>query len=167
MLFSDRQEAGKQLASKLTSYKGRIPCSWQFPGWVPVAYEVYGVTGKSGSQYHGKFRPHYSELALGAVAQDGSIVLNEEIVIAWQYRRNTFLKKLAPLAEIERRLHCYRGKALPFFAGKTVIVIDDGWPPGLPCEGRKNGKESSCGPPSFGGARGAPGKYCFSKGLGG
>jgi len=131
MLFSDRQEAGKQLASKLTSYKGKNPLLLAVPrGGVPVAYEVYGVTGGSLDLVIPRKipAPHYSELALGAVAQDGSIVLNEDIVDRLAVSPEYIAEEASrQLAEIERRLHCYRGeRPYPSLAGKTVIVIDDG-----------------------------------------
>jgi putative phosphoribosyl transferase len=72
--------------------------------------------------------PGQPELAIGAVAETGAVVLNEEIIamgaVSKDYidRESEEKKK-----EIQRRKELYRGGAdIPDMKGKTVIVVDDG-----------------------------------------
>lgn len=131
VIFADRYDAGKKLARKLTPYKEEGPLLLAVPrGGVPVAFEIHRVLGGSLDLVIPRKipAPHHSELALGAVAQDGSIVLNEEIVARLGVTPEYIAAEVSrQVKEIERRLHCYRGeRPYPSPAGKTVIVIDDG-----------------------------------------
>ena len=132
-MFSDRRQAGRQLAAALKPLKLEDPIVLALPrGGVPVGFEVAQALGapldvvmvrKIGA-------PGHAELGLGAVVDgaDPQLVLNDDIV--------QFLKpdpayleaeKLRQLKEIERRKHLYRGERPPVpIAGRVVIVIDDG-----------------------------------------
>lgn len=131
VLYKNRLEAGKKLAKKLKKYKGKDVFVFAIPrGGVPVAYEV------------AKFLeipldviavrkipiPWNPEAGFGAVASDGTLYLNEEMVADLNLDQKT-IKKLADevLEEIKRREEKYRGqKPFPKIKNKTVIVIDDG-----------------------------------------
>ncbi|NLJ34559.1 MAG: phosphoribosyltransferase [Firmicutes bacterium] len=131
MLFSNRAEAGRQLARELTPYKGRAPLLLAVPrGGVPLAYEIQRVLGgRLDLVIPRKIpAPHHSELALGAVAQDGSLVLNEDILARLKVPQDYIAAEVSrQLREIERRLACYRGeRPYPSLRGQTVIIIDDG-----------------------------------------
>lgn len=72
--------------------------------------------------------PQNPELALGAVAPDGTVVLEERIIrklgVSQEYIREEVSRQLA---EIEGRLERYRGsRPFPNLAGEIVLVVDDG-----------------------------------------
>ena len=132
MRFRNRREAGKLLAEELATLKGRedvivlaIP-----RGGVVVGYEVARalhvpldiyVTRKIGA-------PGNPELALGAVASDGTVVLDEEAIERMGVpSRYIETERAYQQEEIERRLARYRGeRPPPQLSGKTVILTDDG-----------------------------------------
>lgn len=131
MLFRDRQEAGEQLAAKLTSYSGKQALLLAVPrGGVSVAEPLRGalgaeldliITRKIGA-------PAQSELAIGAVSSDGFIMRNEKLVarlgVTEEYINHAALREEE---EIKRRLVLYRGdRPLPVIDERIVIVIDDG-----------------------------------------
>lgn len=72
--------------------------------------------------------PHHEELAFGAVASGGVLVLNEEIVKRCNLSEDTIARiEKRAYEEIRRREALYRGggpAADP--KGKTVILVDDG-----------------------------------------
>ncbi|WP_267212163.1 phosphoribosyltransferase [Chelatococcus asaccharovorans] len=133
MTFSDRKDAGRQLAAALAGYKGRNPVVLALPrGGVPVAAEVAEALGapldlvlvrKIGL-------PWQPELAVGAVVDgtDPVIVRNEDVILSSGLSDATFKSVCdAELAEIARRKTRYIGlRARAALAGKVVIVIDDG-----------------------------------------
>lgn len=131
MIFNDRADAGKQLATRLAAYAGPETRVLALPrGGVPVACEVARtlhapldvfVVRKIGA-------PGREELALGAIASGGVRVLNEETIAALGVDQTT-LEAIArrERQELERREAVYRG-GLPAHdvTGRTVILIDDG-----------------------------------------
>ena len=82
-VFRDRRDAGRALARLLEGYKGRGAVVLALPrGGVPVAYEVATaldapldvfVVRKLGV-------PGHEELAMGAIASGGVVVLNDDVV---------------------------------------------------------------------------------------
>ena len=72
--------------------------------------------------------PSNPELAIGAVAEDGTVILNEELVsylgVTKEYIKEESAKQRV---EIERRLKSFRGSApYPNLKNRTIIVVDDG-----------------------------------------
>ncbi len=131
MLFKDRIQAGQKLAEKLLEYKDKNVIILAIPrGGVVVAYEIAKVLNapldliiprKIGA-------PYQPELAIGAITQDGTIILNEDIVSYLPIPEN-YIKNEAERQkkEIERRLIKYRGNAIePNLENKIVIIVDDG-----------------------------------------
>lgn len=133
MEFRDRSDAGRRLATALSSYKDRHPVVLALPrGGVPVAAEVAAaldapldliLVRKIGV-------PAQPELAMGAVV-DGTapiVVRNEEVIELSGTTSDEFDAACArELAEIERRRQLYiGGRARAEIAGQVVIVIDDG-----------------------------------------
>jgi len=132
MIFRDRTDAGKHLATKLLNYKDRPDVLvLALPrGGVPVAYEVVQLlrvpldiflVRKLGV-------PGHEELAMGAISTGGVRVLNEDIV---DYLRipEPIIDAIAAeeLKELRRRELAYRGnRPEPDVRGKTVILVDDG-----------------------------------------
>lgn len=131
MRFSDREEAGRQLASRLLGYKGEAPIVLGLPrGGVAVAYEVakvlkapldLWVVRKVGA-------PGFQEYGLGAVAEGGIVYLNseamEEVGASPSEVREIVLRKTAEVTERAQRLR--RGQPPPRVEGRTVILVDDG-----------------------------------------
>ncbi len=131
-MFANKVDAGKQLADALKVFAGEdslivlaIP-----RGGVVVGYEVARVLKvpldiiiprKIGA-------PNQPELAIGAVGQDGSVVLNNRVVAQLGVSRIYIEEESRrQQLEIKRRLDKYRGE-LPFpsLKGRKVIVVDDG-----------------------------------------
>jgi predicted phosphoribosyltransferase len=132
MIFPDRTEAGKYLATKLLSYKDRQDVLvLALPrGGVPVAFEVAQalhvpldifLVRKLGV-------PGHEELAMGAISTGGVRVLNEDTVEYLRIPEHVIDAIAAEeLKELERRERAYRGnRPEPDVKGKTVILIDDG-----------------------------------------
>ncbi|MEV6330520.1 phosphoribosyltransferase family protein [Streptomyces sp. NPDC051909] len=131
MYFTDRTDAGRQLAELLAGVVGEDPVVLGLPrGGVPVAAEVADALGapldvclvrKLGV-------PYQPELAMGAIGEHGVRVVNDHVVqqtgaserdLAEAERRER-----AVLAERSRR---YRGAREPVdIRGRTAVVVDDG-----------------------------------------
>ena len=129
--FQDRREAGRALAQLLEPYRALKPTILALPrGGVPVAYEIARamdapldvfVVRKLGV-------PDNEELAMGAVASGGAVVINDEIVDQLGITHDEMKRTVAAeTREIERRETAYRGghSAAPI-RDRTVIVVDDG-----------------------------------------
>lgn len=132
MLFQDRKDAGRVLASMLREYADRpAVLVLALPrGGVPVGYEVARalhapldvfVVRKLGV-------PEQEELALGAIASGGIRVLNQEVVSALAITPEEIERATAhAVAELERRERDYRGNREPIpVQGRNVILVDDG-----------------------------------------
>ena len=137
--FQDRRDAGRVLARAIqeASQESDLARDWHdgivlaLPrGGVPVAYEVaraldipldilvvrkLGVAG-------------VEELAMGAVASDGTITINAAVLAEF----NISLEEIDAAAqrekgEIERRERAYRNGRLPArIEGRLVLLVDDG-----------------------------------------
>jgi putative phosphoribosyl transferase len=131
MVFSDRIEAGKHLAEALKHATFRDGVVLAIPrGGVVVGYEVADalnlpldviIPRKIGA-------PNNPELAIGAVTEDGTVFLDEEIVnylsVSQDYIENESQRQRL---EIKRRMQLYR-QNLPYpnLKNRDVIVVDDG-----------------------------------------
>jgi predicted phosphoribosyltransferase len=129
--FKNRKEAGKKLAKKLLEYRRKTTIVFAIPrGGVVTAYEIAKtldapldiiIPRKIGA-------PGNQELAIGAVTEDGTTILNTRLVtmlgISDAYIES---EKTKQIEEIKRRVKTYRGEHLPKdFEGKIVILVDDG-----------------------------------------
>lgn len=136
MMFLNRTDAGKKLAERLIHRRGRDQVVLGLArGGMPVAAEVARalncpldvlVVRKLGA-------PGQPELALGAIAEGGEILLNEKLIAALQCSP-------AYLREIERaesrvlslRVDRFRNGRNPVnIVGKDVIIVDDGLATGV------------------------------------
>jgi predicted phosphoribosyltransferase len=131
MLFNDRQEAGRLLAERLGFLKGKDVIVLAVPrGGVVVAAEVARALGAPLDVYITRKigAPYNEELAIGAVAPDGSTVLDQGLVSSLGVSPQYIEKETArQKTEIERRLKKYRGEAPPpRLAGRHVVLVDDG-----------------------------------------
>ena len=130
-LFKDRQEAGELLARELAEYRGRRAIVLGIPrGGIIVAQELArALRADLDIVLAHKLRtPGHMELAMGSVAEDGKLFLNEEVIGELDVNDAYITQEKAQqMAEIRRRTELFRGvrPKLPL-AGRTVIVTDDG-----------------------------------------
>ena len=131
-LFADRRDAGRKLAKKFAAYANRSDVLvLALPrGGVPVAYEVASalhapldifIVRKLGL-------PGHEELAMGAIATGGALVINQDVVRTFNVPQG-LIEAVAKkeLKELERRERVFRGdRPMREIGGKTVILIDDG-----------------------------------------
>jgi putative phosphoribosyl transferase len=135
-LFRDREDAGRRLAERLSEYRDEDPVVLALPrGGVPVGYEISLCLGapldvlvarKLGA-------PGREEFGIGAVAQGGVRVLNEDAV--WELGiSDEYIERIAKkeTEEIGRRLALLRGdRPEPEVGGRTAILVDDGLATGV------------------------------------
>ena len=132
VVYADRRDAGKRLASALERYQLTRPVILALPrGGVPVAYEVAAALGaeldiilvrKLGA-------PAQPELAIGAVASGGVRVLNEDLIAGWPGLDEAKIEQITAREqrELERREMLYRGdRPYPDLSGRDVVLVDDG-----------------------------------------
>lgn len=130
--FRDRTEAGRLLAERLRGYAGRndVVVLALPRGGVPVAYEVAMELGAPLAVFVVRKLgvPGYKELAMGAIASGGVVVLDEGLVRRLGISRTQLEDAIAREAqELERRENAYDGRrGPPKLEGKTVILVDDG-----------------------------------------
>lgn len=129
--LADRTEAGRRLAERLERYRSADPIVLGIPrGGVVVAATIAAAFGaeldvllvrKVGA-------PSEPEYGLGAVAEDGTVALDERRAQEAGYR----LQDLAPIVrreqqELARRALRFRGDRPPLeLRGRSVIIVDDG-----------------------------------------
>lgn len=131
-MFRDRKDAGEQLAAELAGYRGRAATLLlALPrGGVPVAATMARVLSlpmdvlpvrKIGA-------PSEPELAVGAVAADGLVVLDEETIAAMYISRVALEAVITEQRkELRRRERLYRGDRPPLMLDEhTCILVDDG-----------------------------------------
>jgi putative phosphoribosyl transferase len=141
MLFHDRHDAGRRLADTLTSLLKAIPARGVelgggtvvlgIPrGGILVAAEVARGLNSPLDVYltHKLGAPGNPELALGAVATDGTRYLNDSIVAAYAIPKSFIEAEcIAQLVEIRRREALYRRDRPPLdIEEQWVILVDDG-----------------------------------------
>lgn len=132
MLFRDRHDAGRKLATKLTKYanrqdvvvlglpRGGVPVAFQIAQSLCAPLDVF-IVRKLGV-------PGHEELAMGAIASGNITVLNNHLIEQLhvsqpQVASTTALEK----QELTRRETLYRRDRPPHeLTGKQVIVVDDG-----------------------------------------
>ena len=136
MVFLDRRDAGRQLAAQVAPLARERPVVIALPrGGVPVAFEVAHAlrapldvlaVRKLGA-------PGNPEFGVGAIAEDGTAVLNSDTA-----RRVGMTQELLDatlereIRELRRRVERYRdGRRQVDVRGRTVIVVDDGLATGL------------------------------------
>lgn len=131
MIFEDRRQAGKLLSRELSDYQNRsdvlvlaIPRGGVVVG-IEIARELQVpldvvVTKKIGA-------PGNEELAIGAVAEDGEPIFDQELVerlrVTSSYLKKSTLKVHRKIADYIEK---FRGGRILEVDGKVVIVTDDG-----------------------------------------
>ena len=130
--YATRREAGRILAESLKAYAARrgLVVLGLPRGGVPVAYEVAKSLGAPLDVFIVRKLgvPTQPEVAMGAVASGGAVVLNEN-VIQWANVPMPAVEGVRRQAvlEIARQEAAFRGGHPPAdLRGRTVIVVDDG-----------------------------------------
>jgi predicted phosphoribosyltransferase len=131
-IFRDRRDAGRRLAEHFDAYSGRSDVIvLALPrGGVPVGYEVATRIGapldvlvvrKIGV-------PGHEELAMGAIASGGVVVVDQRVMSMLGLTREAFDAVVeSERAELARRERAFRAGLPPLdVSGKTVVLVDDG-----------------------------------------
>ncbi|MGV0645999.1 phosphoribosyltransferase [Mycolicibacterium sp. XJ2546] len=131
-VFANRQEAGEVLGEELSSYRGKdnvlvlglarggVPVGWHVASALHAPLDVFLVR-KLGV-------PHWPELAMGALASGGGIVLNDSVVRSLRISDEQLQDVInRETEELHRRERAYRGDRPPVdVSGRIVILVDDG-----------------------------------------
>jgi putative phosphoribosyl transferase len=138
--FADRAEAGRALAARLAVHAGRddVVVLGLPRGGVPVAAEVARalrapldvlLVRKLGL-------PIQPELAMGAIAEGGVVLFNEDVLASGAPSPAAIDRVLVTEArELDRRVTLYRGGRPPLpVEARTAIVVDDGLATGATME---------------------------------
>jgi putative phosphoribosyl transferase len=114
MIFKDRTDAGRKLATRLTGYtnnpdvlvlalpRGGVPVAYEVAKKLNVPLDIFLVR-KLGV-------PGHEELAMGAIASGGVRIVNEDLVDYLEIP-DEVIDAIAAVEqrELERRDHAYRG----------------------------------------------------------
>jgi predicted phosphoribosyltransferase len=130
--YPDRQAAGKMLAPYLKAYANckEVLVLGLPRGGVPIAYEIalslsapldVLIVRKLGV-------PWQKELAMGAIASNGIVFLNKEILNNLHISQAEINKTMeAEINELARREKVYRGNRSPLqLTNHIIILVDDG-----------------------------------------
>jgi predicted phosphoribosyltransferase len=129
--FFNRGDAGRRLAASLSDFEGKNGLVLAIPrGGVVVGYEIAHALGlpldviiprKLGA-------PGNPELAIGAIAEDGTAILDKQLITYLDVGQEYITEESArQKEEIRRRLKLYRQtNTEPSLSGRDVIVVDDG-----------------------------------------
>ncbi len=130
--YLDRQHAGKILATHLKKYAGKEDVIvLALPrGGVPVAYEIASslsipldvfIVRKLGV-------PGHEELAMGALASGGVVLLNEELINYLKISKPSIDQVIeSEKNELSRREQLYHvNEEAPVLKDKTILLVDDG-----------------------------------------
>ena len=130
MIFKDRVDAAQKLAKNLEWIKKENPVILAIPRGGVVTGDVIAktlglsldiiVSRKVGAPYN-------PELAIGAVAHDGSFFPNSDLINTLGIPKNYLDEKIAEqMEEIKHRLVKFRGRTDYDLKNKTVVLVDDG-----------------------------------------
>jgi predicted phosphoribosyltransferase len=131
MAFTDRVDAGRQLASRLEHLANAPVVVLGLPrGGVPVAAQVARaldapldviVVRKLGV-------PYQPELAMGAIGEDGARIINREVfALSGVTQAGLADLEAREQAELARRIRRFRGnRARVPLAGRVAVIVDDG-----------------------------------------
>jgi len=130
MLFTDRRDAGAQLAEALVRRGYEKPIVLGIPrGGVEVAAEVAdALDADLGVVVAKKLRaPRQEELAIGAVAADGSTYVDSTLASLTGANEAYLRAEIAEQSsEARRREERFDGHLRPSVADRTVLIVDDG-----------------------------------------
>ncbi|OBK43520.1 phosphoribosyl transferase [Mycobacterium kubicae] len=131
-IFRDRREAGRVLAEALTPYRdeddvlvlglarGGLPVGWEVAAALRADLDVFLVR-KLGV-------PRWPELAMGALASGGRVVMNDDVVSNLRITDEQVRTVIdSETTELRRREQAYRGgRPAADPSGRIAILVDDG-----------------------------------------
>ena len=128
-MFKDRKDAGQKLAIALQQHKEENPLIFAIPrGGVELGYEVSKALNADFSLLICRKLPFPSnpESGFGAMAEDGSLFINELAAASVSHKEIEQIIAEQSL-EIKRRIQILRGgRPLPSIKGRSIILVDDG-----------------------------------------
>ncbi len=130
--YTDRADAGRRLAALLRAYareseavvlalpRGGVPIAYEIATRLQLPLDILAVR-KLGL-------PGHEELAMGAIAADGRLVLDDALIAAAHVTQPQIAAAIAREGtELQRRSRLYRdGRTERSLEGKIVLVVDDG-----------------------------------------
>jgi predicted phosphoribosyltransferase len=130
-LFEDRYDAGRKLAEKLSAYTDKSVIVLGIPnGGAAVALGVaLALNAELDLIISRKIPlPLSPEGGFGSVTDDGTMILNEEIVRQAGLTQQQINYQVSQVrADIRQRSLLYHGDRRPFaLSGRIVIIVDDG-----------------------------------------
>jgi len=130
-LFQDRRDAGRVLAGRLDRYRDRpdVVVLGLPRGGVPVAYEVAAALRAPLDVFLVRKLgvPGQEELAMGAIASGGVVVLNDDVVRALDIGSAAVHRVAVDEGrELARREQTYRQGRAADLARRTAVLVDDG-----------------------------------------
>ena len=130
-LFENRFDAGRQLAARLAEYKDQPVVVLAIPnGGVPIAAEIAkALDAELDVVIVRKLpMPLYPEAGLGALADDGSLIMNDELIRREGLTQEQINEQVAKVTgQIRQRSLLYRkDRRLVSLRGKSAIIVDDG-----------------------------------------
>jgi putative phosphoribosyl transferase len=136
ILFENRSDAGRKLALELAGYANQKVVVLAIPnGGVPLAIEVASaLQAELDILVCRKFAlPMNPEGGLGAVADDGTVIINEDVIEKDGISREQLEFEANEVkTNIKQRSLKYRGEGRPArLTGKTAIIVDDGLASGI------------------------------------
>lgn len=130
--FRDRRDAGRVLADELASYRGRdrLLVLGLARGGIPVGWEVASALGAELDVFLVRKLgvPQWRELAMGALASGGGVVMNDDVVSSLRITDQQVRAAIdSETAELQRRELAYRGgRPVVDPRARIVILVDDG-----------------------------------------
>ncbi len=131
IVFENRFDAGSRLAEKLSEYKKQSVIVLAIPnGGMPVALQVaLALDAELDLVVSRKIPlPLRPEGGFGAVADDGTVILNQEVLKGASLSEQQINYQVGKVrSEIQQRSLLYRGsRPLSVASDKVVIIVDDG-----------------------------------------
>lgn len=134
-VFRDRAHAGEVLAAMLAEYRGSEALALGIvAGGVPVAAALARVLGLGlDVAVVSKITlPWNTEMGYGAIADDGTLRLNQEMVARLGLGPTEMEKGMARTREkVRDRVQRFRAGRPLALAGRTAIIVDDGLASGI------------------------------------
>ncbi|CAJ36290.1 putative phosphoribosyltransferase [Methanocella arvoryzae MRE50] len=129
-MFKDRKDAGRKLSERLAQEQWDQPVVFAIPrGGVPIGCEIARKLRAPLDLIIPRKLPvpYNPEAGFGAVAPDGTIVLNDDLVSQIGLDQDEINSiAMAVLDEVQRRIREYRLGPPIDPKGRDVIVVDDG-----------------------------------------
>jgi len=128
-MFEDRKDAGRKLAAALEQYKNSAVLVLAIPkGGVEIGYQVASHLDADFSLLISRKLPYPDnpESGFGAIAEDGSVFINQNAVLGIHPRIIDEIIEYQK-KEVKRRIKVLRNnRPLPDLRQRTVILTDDG-----------------------------------------